>query len=87
MRNEKYLPCEVCKTPTLRDYDVMEWGNLCEDYVECPKGCYSYEFAYGNSMEVIMSREWHWTYLETAIERMRRHRERTEWLEEVLAFR
>jgi hypothetical protein len=55
--------CPVCRAPIKEQIDTIDWGGpICEHYAICPNGCYSYEFAYGNTIVLVGDKQFGWTY-------------------------
>ena len=64
--------CPVCGKDLAGVYlDSIE-GVVCEQGYRCPDGCYSYEYAYGNTTVVIDDEEIHGHYTESPEEFMTR---------------
>ena len=60
--------CPVCYSET-KHYSGYGDYYLCEESDECPHGCYSYEYSYGNSAVTISIRghviPFYWGYIVT----------------------
>jgi hypothetical protein len=55
--------CPVCGTTTKEQIDTIDWGGpICEHYVTCPNGCYSYEYAYGCTSIYVGDLRFGWSY-------------------------
>jgi hypothetical protein len=55
--------CPVCRSPIKEQIDTIDWGGpICEHYAICPNGCYSYEFAYGDTTIYIGELRFGWSY-------------------------
>jgi len=75
-------PCPVCGASMQSERDRIE-GTTCEEYDECPRGCYRYEFLYGSSSWIIAGREWHQHYTDDSEVMDRGVRERAAWIAEL----
>lgn len=63
-------PCPVCAAEMTEYHDVIDvyngMGPTSEHYLTCPKKCYAYEYAYGNTSVHVFVRghdiQFGWTY-------------------------
>ena len=64
----KTMACPVCGESIPLTVDTMEaWGSqiACEEYADCPKGHYFFEWAYGSYREAIGEEQFIWSDKET----------------------
>ena len=49
--------CPVCYAPMKEDIAYVDYGGpVCENFLNCPNKCYSYEYAYGSTLIYVIIR-------------------------------